>query len=239
MHLRNSRLDKIFSLPLSTQAFSQLSTLQASLQNRNMDPDMTDTWNYLWGSFFSSSRSYKQIRGTVEASPLFRWLWGSSNPWKHEFFFWLLLRDRLNTINMLRREKKEFWKITTVYSAIVTVKKLSSISSSAAPSVRHAGAPCISVGVLILTPLIWLLKQEDCLAIPSSENWWSQPSGLYGRLEMPSSLTMETATFQAGKECSRKSSIWFVLEPNLTREANFWHGETITPKAFPSFCSWA
>jgi hypothetical protein len=40
----------------------------------------------------------------VEASPLFSWLWSSSNLGKHKFFFWLLLRDRLSTRNLLRRK---------------------------------------------------------------------------------------------------------------------------------------
>jgi len=42
--------------------------------------------------------------GTEQASPLLSWLCGSSNLGKHKFFFWLLLRDRLNTRNLLRRK---------------------------------------------------------------------------------------------------------------------------------------
>lgn len=42
--------------------------------------------------------------GQTEASPLFSWLWRSSNLGNHKFFFWLLLRDRLNTRNLLRRK---------------------------------------------------------------------------------------------------------------------------------------
>ena len=40
-------------------------------------------------------------------SPLFSWLWVSNNLGKHKFFFWLLIRDRLNTRNLLRWKNRE------------------------------------------------------------------------------------------------------------------------------------
>jgi hypothetical protein len=58
------------------------------------------------GISFSSSKAYKLLRGTLESSPLFNWLWSSSNLGKHKFFFWLLLRDRLNTRNILRSKNR-------------------------------------------------------------------------------------------------------------------------------------
>jgi hypothetical protein len=50
--------------------------------------------------------SYKQLLGTVEASPIFACLWSSCNFGKHKFFFWLLLRDQLTTRNLLRRKNR-------------------------------------------------------------------------------------------------------------------------------------
>ena len=47
------------------------------------------------------------MMGSLEASPLFDWLWSSSNLGKHKFFFWLLLRDQLNTRNILRRKNTD------------------------------------------------------------------------------------------------------------------------------------
>ena len=38
--------------------------------------------------------------------PLFSWLWSSGNFGKHNFFFWLLLKDCSNTRNLLRRKNK-------------------------------------------------------------------------------------------------------------------------------------
>jgi hypothetical protein len=49
---------------------------------------------------------YKILQGYTQASPLFKWLWGASNLSMHKFFFWLLLRDRLNTRNLLRRKNR-------------------------------------------------------------------------------------------------------------------------------------
>ena len=41
--------------------------------------------------------------GHVQLHPSYRWLWGSKCQPKHNVFFWLLLRDRLNTRGMLKR----------------------------------------------------------------------------------------------------------------------------------------
>ena len=100
-------LDRISSLPLSCQAVEQLSELQELLEARNLDEEATYSWTYTWGSSsFNTRKAYKHILGTLEASPLFPWLWSSGNLGKHKFFFWLLLRDKLNTRNLLRRKDR-------------------------------------------------------------------------------------------------------------------------------------
>lgn len=94
----------LFSLPLSQQAADQLADLENIINELNMDDHCNDTWNYSWGpSRFSSSKAYNILIGHTEASPLFTWLWASSNLGKHKFF-WLMIRDRLNTRNLLRRK---------------------------------------------------------------------------------------------------------------------------------------
>lgn len=35
--------------------------------------------------------------------PAFKWIWKSACQWKHKVFFWLLLKDRLSTRNLLKR----------------------------------------------------------------------------------------------------------------------------------------
>jgi hypothetical protein len=82
----NNEAYMIFSLPLSSQAACQLLLLQDYLNNMQLNPEAHDIWHYTWGAQFSSKRAYKALKGTVEASPLFRWLWSSSNLGKHKFF---------------------------------------------------------------------------------------------------------------------------------------------------------
>jgi hypothetical protein len=98
-------ISHIFSLPLSQQAADQILHLENHIQSLNIDEFQNDIWTYCWGSMnYSSKKAYTKLQGYSEASPLFSWLWGSNNLGKHKFFFWLLLRDRLSTRNLLRRK---------------------------------------------------------------------------------------------------------------------------------------
>jgi hypothetical protein len=106
IHIRNHQLEENFFLPLSSEALSQLSELQVLLLESNMDLDEKDIWHYSWGCLFIPKKAYTAMRGNIPASPLFKWLWKSSNLGKHKFFFWLLIRDRLNTRNLLRRKNR-------------------------------------------------------------------------------------------------------------------------------------
>lgn len=126
-----------YQLLATSQAASQFAELQVMLDDRYMDTDVTDIWTYSWGSSFQSKKAYRQMTGTVGASPLFAWLWSSSNLGKHEFFFWLHLRDRLNTRNIFRR-KNGTWKTILVCFAILAAKKPSCTFSSHARSVKTA-----------------------------------------------------------------------------------------------------
>ena len=99
----DQEMDRIFSLPLSQQAVAQLEEIQQLMQVRTWDESISDAWSYCWGSSrYSRGKAYNILISTTLASPLFKWLWASSNLGNHKFFFWLLLRDRLNTRNLLR-----------------------------------------------------------------------------------------------------------------------------------------
>jgi hypothetical protein len=101
----DQEMSLIFSLPLSVQANQQLNEIRNNLLQAAWDVNIEDVWTYTWGNTkFSSREAYKILVGQSEASPLFSWLWKSSNLGNHKFFFWLLLRDRLNTRHMLRRK---------------------------------------------------------------------------------------------------------------------------------------
>ncbi|GJN37763.1 hypothetical protein PR202_gb26749 [Eleusine coracana subsp. coracana] len=45
--------------------------------------------------------------GSESIHPALRWLWKSSCQQKHKVFFWLLIRNRLNTKGLLRRKNIE------------------------------------------------------------------------------------------------------------------------------------
>jgi len=98
------------------------------------------------GDFFSSSRAYKKLRGIVEASHLFKWLWTSSNLGKHKFFVWWLLRDRLNTRNILRRKNRILDDYNCVLCNSCCEETLFHLFFSSA---RIVGTPCISIGMTI------------------------------------------------------------------------------------------
>jgi hypothetical protein len=99
-------IDTIFSLPLSQQAAEQLVLIENYIEHSSIAENENDIWSYCWGtSKYSSRKAYAKLHGHTEASPLFSWLWGLNNLGKHKFFFWLLLRDRLSTKNLLRRKR--------------------------------------------------------------------------------------------------------------------------------------
>ena len=95
--------ESLFHLPLFYLAVQQL--LEIS-QNLNVLPtsDEKDLWSYIWGSpFYSTSKAYTHLTGHLPVHPLYWTLGKSSCQNKHKVFFWLLLRDRLNTRELIRR----------------------------------------------------------------------------------------------------------------------------------------
>jgi len=84
MNLRDQDVERMFSLPLSQLATSQLVEVQELMQERIGDSNANDNWNYTWGSAkYSSRKAYSLLIGHIDASPLFSWLWASSNLGKH------------------------------------------------------------------------------------------------------------------------------------------------------------
>ena len=66
---------------------------------------MGDSWQYIWNtSQFSSVRIYQHLSGFQPVPPYLNWLWACTCQRRHKVFFWLLLKDRLNTRNLLRRK---------------------------------------------------------------------------------------------------------------------------------------
>jgi hypothetical protein len=73
-----------------------------------MNPTKADHLSYIWNSEeYISKKAYLQIIGMVDVSPIFKWMWKSCARSKHKFFFWLLLHDRLNTRQILKRKNMD------------------------------------------------------------------------------------------------------------------------------------
>lgn len=97
-------LPQLFHLPLPQQAFSQLLLLATELEAINL-LDEADIWTDMWGNgFFSSSKTYRHLSGHRQVHKVFNWLWKSKCQNKHKVFFWLVLKDRLSTRNILKRK---------------------------------------------------------------------------------------------------------------------------------------
>jgi hypothetical protein len=100
-------LQDMFHLPLSQQAFAEFEQLEILCDSVQFEDNehVSDSWTYIWGSDkFSTINAYKFLIGVQSAPKFFTWIWESSCQPKHQFFFWLLLHDRLNTRNLLRRK---------------------------------------------------------------------------------------------------------------------------------------
>ena len=66
--------------------------------------DEADVWIYAWGSDqFTPHKYYEFYFRDIRAHEAFGWIWKSRSTMKIKVFGWLLLADRLNTRNMLKR----------------------------------------------------------------------------------------------------------------------------------------
>jgi hypothetical protein len=102
--LSRDNLLQNFNLPLSAEAYHQFLELQQSITGRTVIGE-NDQWRYSWGNAsFSTSKAYKHLKGGNLAHPVYHWIWRSKCQMKHKVFFWLLLKDRLSTRDLLRRK---------------------------------------------------------------------------------------------------------------------------------------
>lgn len=95
------QLESLFWLPLSTEAFQQFQIVQSFIEHFPLN-DQQDRWSSLGGKF-SASKAYKFLIGHTQVHHAYKWLWKCSCQPKHKVFFWLLLKDRLSTRNILRK----------------------------------------------------------------------------------------------------------------------------------------
>jgi hypothetical protein len=101
--LTSTSLGNLFHLPLSPEAMEELRDLQHNTRHIALCQDH-DTWTYDWGSTnFTTAKFYNFCFRDISPHTTYGWLWKSKCIPKIKFFGWLVLSDRLNTRNMLRR----------------------------------------------------------------------------------------------------------------------------------------
>jgi len=96
--------EDLFYLPLSQAAFVEFEDLQEHLIGLLGPQSGDDIWSYIWGNgTYTSQRLYKLVFANTNAHPAFGWIWKAKCTPRIKFFAWLVLVDRLNTKDMLRR----------------------------------------------------------------------------------------------------------------------------------------
>jgi hypothetical protein len=101
---QKEHLLEIFQLPLSVQAYEQYLELNEAWGQITVT-NAKDTWKIIWGSeIFSTKKTYKHLMGQSQVHQIYRSLWKNKCQPKHKVFYWLWLKNRLNTRNMLRRK---------------------------------------------------------------------------------------------------------------------------------------
>jgi hypothetical protein len=97
-----------FRLPMSRQAYNELLELQHYLANIALSSENEkDSWSFIWGQQkYSSSKYYNFQFSSIQPNRTVVWIWETKCVPKIKFFAWLLLNDRLNTRNILRRRNK-------------------------------------------------------------------------------------------------------------------------------------
>ena len=107
--LTQENLTDNFHLPLIEPANSELQQLLDEVQQIResvIEPEEKDSWSYIWGNnTYSSAILYHFTFKNVHPPKPFLWIWESRCSNKLKVFTWLLLMDRLNTRNILKRKK--------------------------------------------------------------------------------------------------------------------------------------
>jgi hypothetical protein len=96
-------ISDIFHLPVSPEAFQQFQQVQHLTQQMNLSQSTNDVWTFQWGDLYTSRKYYKFVYRSISPPAPFSWIWKSKLWPKLKVFSWLLLVDRLNTRNMLKR----------------------------------------------------------------------------------------------------------------------------------------
>jgi hypothetical protein len=103
--LGNNTPTNLFALPLSVQAFEELNEIQAWCQDFQREQSSNDARSFCWGTEqYTSAKFYKYIFGAIPEDISLKFIWKSRCLPKLKVFAWLLLMDRLNTKDIMKRK---------------------------------------------------------------------------------------------------------------------------------------
>lgn len=69
-------------------------------------------------------KTYRHLRGHQVLHPAYKWLWACCCQSKHRVFFWLLLKDRISTRELLRRKNMALQDYNCVLCNVVVEESL-------------------------------------------------------------------------------------------------------------------
>jgi hypothetical protein len=82
---------------------SNITLRLSEIENLGINSE-TNRLTYIWGtSQYSVHKAYNALIGHMPTHPMFTHLWSSKCQSKHKVFFWLLLHDKHNARDRLRR----------------------------------------------------------------------------------------------------------------------------------------
>ena len=95
-----------FNLPLSEQAYGELSSLETLLGELDHSPGQCDVWSWVGTNKPCTPKSfYSYAHRDISFNPLLNWIWASCCTLKIKVFAWMLIMDRLNTKDMVERRQ--------------------------------------------------------------------------------------------------------------------------------------
>jgi hypothetical protein len=165
--LTSQHLSQNFHLPLTPQALDELRTLQSLAGHIDFSTDTHDSWTYEWGTVeYSPKAYYKFCFRECTAHKAFVWLWKSKCTPKLKFFWWLVLVDRLNTRNMLRRRN---YTINSTYNCMMC-------SSPPEETIEHMIFHCdFSKACWSKLHMVWTTNEDRLEIIEKGRDAWQKP----------------------------------------------------------------
>jgi hypothetical protein len=105
-----------FLLPLTIEAHAELTQLRGCLDTETLHSLSPDIWSPVWGSdAYKPKDFYAHCFRNIQPPKCLGETWKSRCTMKHKVFAWLMLVDRLNTRDMLRRRH---FNIGSVFSCL-------------------------------------------------------------------------------------------------------------------------